>query len=179
MNEPRVVFGDGGFRYQSTFRFYDDRIECDWRTAWQSGKKIYPVSDISGRIGETMTFGFGLKPVLRTTGFFLLVAVVLHLGFNQPFLNRIGYLFYFLGAVGAVISVVHLKKDRWLYVLRNDGRDLFGVREKGLKDISPDIFVREVQRYAILANQSTLPTPANGTSAADAPVAPPPGAAGL
>jgi hypothetical protein len=76
-----------------------------------------------------------------------------------------------------IISLVHLKRDRWLYVLRNDGRELFGVREKGLKEISPDMFVREVQRYSKPANQSTLPTPAGFTPAAGAPAAPPPGAA--
>jgi len=159
MNNPRVTFSDVDLRYRNTYRFYDDRIECDWDTAFQKGKMVYPVADISGRFGETTTFAYGLKPILRTLCIFLMLGLVFHLGFSQPLLTRIGFLFYALSGVGVVLAITKLKKDRWIYVLRDDGHHLFVVREKGLKGLSRDEFFREVQRYAKPANQSPEATP--------------------
>jgi hypothetical protein len=159
MNEPRVTFSDGDFWYRQTFRFYDDRIECDWDALFQKGRKIHPVSEISGKFGETTTFGYRLKPTLRTLAVYLIVGLAFHLGFNHPLLHWIGYFFYLSSGLCVVMAIAKLKKDTWIYVLTADGRDLFGVREKKLKGISRDEFVREVQRYTRPANKSPEATP--------------------
>jgi hypothetical protein len=179
MTEPRFTFRDVSIRMRSTFRFYDDRIEQEWDTLSRKGTSVHPVAAISGRYSEQTTFAYGFRQPFRMAVIQLIVGLVLNFGFDRPLLHSIGYFFYVLSGVGALVAIFTLKKDNWIYVLDGGGRTLICVREKGMKGATKEDLVREIQRYVSSANQAPLRTPGSVTPAANAPVAPPPGAAGL
>jgi len=166
MNDLRFTFEEHGTWARSVYRFYDDRIERDWDAVLRKGNEVYPVAKISGRITEQTTFAYGLRGPLKTFVLYLVVALVLHLGFTQPLLNGVAYIFYGLAALSAGFALSKLKTDKWLYVKSNDGGTLFGIREKGLKGATSADFVREIGVYAKVANQSTDPTSSSGTAGA-------------
>ena len=163
---------------RSTFRFYDDRIEQEWDTLSRKGTSVHPVAAISGGYSEQTTFAYGFQRPFRIAVIQLVVGLVLNFGFDRPLLHSIGYLFYVLSGIGALVAISTLKKDKWIYVLDRGGRALICIREKGMKGATKEDLVREIQRYVSSANQSPLRTPVCVTPAADAPVAPPPGIAG-
>jgi hypothetical protein len=148
MTAPRFTFQEAGYSCWNTYRFYDDRIERDWWTvSLRRGKETYPVGSISGQISEQTTFAYGLKGTLKSLATYIVLALVFRLGFTNVILNRVGLLFCVLAGLSTILAVMKLKKDTWLYVKKIDGSTLFGVREKGVKSISCDDFVREIKRY--------------------------------
>jgi hypothetical protein len=158
MDEPRFKFEERMLARDSTYRFYDDRIECDWTTLYRKGKVTYPVTRISGRFSEQTTFAYGLKAPLTRTATYLLIALILQFGFTQLTLNRIAIIFYGLAGIGIIVSAAKLRKDKWIYVDLINGGTLFGIRESALRGASRDEFIREIQRYAKTTNQVADPT---------------------
>jgi hypothetical protein len=148
MPEPRITFEERGLNSVATYRFYDDRIEHDWKELANSGREIYPASQIAGRISETTTIAYGVSRPLGRCAIYLIVGLVLHFGFDSPVLRWASYALYALAGISAVFVILGLKKDTWLYVKKPDGNALFSVREKGLCGITRDKFVHEIQRYA-------------------------------
>jgi hypothetical protein len=172
MNDLRFTFEEHGTWVRSVYRFYDDRIERDWDAVLRKGNEIYPVSSISGRITEQTTFAYGIRGPLKSFVLYLLVALVLHLGFSQPVLNGVAFIFYGLAVLSAGFALSKLKKEKWLYVKSNNGGTLFGIREKGLKGATVADFVREIGIYAKVANQLPDPTSPSVTPPAGAGGAP-------
>lgn len=84
---------------------------------------------------------------MKSLATYIVLALVFRLGFTNVILNRVGLLFCVLAGLSTILAVMKLKKDTWLYVKKIDGSTLFGVREKGVKSISCDDFVREIKRY--------------------------------
>ncbi len=148
MNEPFVTFQEFSYNSQNTYRFFDDRIERDWKVIIRSGREVYPISNISGQFAEQTTFAYGLKTTLRSLAVYLILGLVLHLGFDQWILNRIGFVLYGFAMLSAVLALMKVKKDTWLYVKQLDGSTLFCIREGGLKGITREEFIQSIQRYA-------------------------------
>jgi hypothetical protein len=172
MNEPRFKFEERMLARDSTFRFYDDRIERDWTTLYRKGKVTYPVTRISGRFSEQTTFAYGLKAPLTRAATLLLIALVLQFGFTQLILNRIALIFYVLAGLGVIVAATKLRKDKWIYVDLINGGTLFGIRESALRGISRDEFMREIRRYTKVANQLPDPTSPSVSPPAEAGGAP-------
>jgi hypothetical protein len=172
MNEPRFKFEERMLERDSTYRFYDDRIECDWTTLYRKGKVTYPVTRISGRFSEQTTFAYGLKGPLTRATTSLLIALVLQLGFTQLILNRIALIFYALAGLGVIVAATKLRKDKWIYVDLINGGALFGIRESALRGASREDFIREIRRYTKVANQLPDPTSPSVTPPAGAGGAP-------
>jgi hypothetical protein len=148
MSEPFITFQEFSENSRNTYRFFDDRIERDWKVIVRSGKEIYPTSNISGRFAEQTTFAHGLKGTLQSLAVYLILGLVLHLGFDQWILNRIGFVLYGFAALSVVLALMKMKKDTWLYVKQLDGSTLFCIRENGLKGITREEFTQAIQRYA-------------------------------
>jgi hypothetical protein len=148
MSEPRVSFQHRSWYSNDVYRFYEDRIERDWTDSFRSGTEVYPTSGIAARLGEQSTFAYGIELPLRRMAIFLLGGLVFHLGYDHPVLNWVAYLLYSFAGLAAIVAITKLRKDRWLYVKHLDGRTLFSVREQGLRNISREEFVREIQKYA-------------------------------
>ena len=148
MSQPRITFEEYSLNYWGTFRFFDDRIEHDWKGLLRSGSEIYPVSRIAGQLGEETTFAYGLGRTLTRLAVFLIAGLTLHLGFDRPTLHYVGFILYGFAGMTAVLAVIEMKRDTWLYVKQHDGSTLFSVREKGLKGISREEFTQEIRRYA-------------------------------
>jgi len=147
MSTPFVTFEEFGNNSRNTYRFFDDRIERDWKVIVRRGKEVYPTSGIAGYLTEQTTFAYGLSRTLRSLAVYVIGGLVLHLGFEQQVLNRIGFVLYGFAALAIVLAVMKMKKDTWLYVKRVDGSTLFCVREKGLKGISREEFAQAILRY--------------------------------
>jgi hypothetical protein len=148
MSEPRVTFEEFSYNTRNTYRFYEDRIERDWKVIIRSGKEVYPTSRIASHLAEQTTFAYGLKSTLQSFGIYLIIGAILHLGFDHTVLNRIGFVLYGFAMLAGFLVLMKLKKDTWLYVKQVDGSTLFCVREKGLKGISRDAFIEAVRRYS-------------------------------
>jgi hypothetical protein len=148
MSQPRITFEEYGFNTWSTFRFFDDRIEHDWKGLVRSGREIYPISRISEQLGEETTLAYGLGWTLRRLAIFLIAGLTLHLGFDRPTLHYVGFVLYGFAGMTAILAIMEMKKDTWLYVKQHDGSTLFSVREKGLKGIRREEFIQEIKHYA-------------------------------
>jgi hypothetical protein len=146
--EPRITFEEFGDNSRNTYRFFDDRIERDWKVIIRIGREVYPISGISAHLAEQTTFAYGLSRTLRSLAVYLIGGLVLHLGFDHLILNRIGYGLYVFAALSVILALMKMKKDVWLYVKRVDGSTIFCIREKGLKGISRGQFIQEIRRYA-------------------------------
>ena len=155
MSEPFITFQEFSYNSRNTYRFFDDRIERDWKVIIRSGKEVYPTSRIAGRLAEQTTFAYGLKGTLQSLAIYLMVGLVLHLGFEQALLNRVGYVLYGFAGLSVVLALMKMKKDTWLYVKQLDGSTLFCIREGGLKGISREEFIQAIERYSKKANQIT------------------------
>ncbi len=135
MPDPRITFEEHALNSVGTFRFYDDRVEHDWKELANSGREIYPASHIPGMISEQTTFAYGIGRTLGRFALFLIAGLVLHLGFERPALHYTGFVLYGCAGLSAIWAVMGMKKNTWLYVKKLDGTTLFLVREKGLRGI--------------------------------------------
>jgi hypothetical protein len=162
MIEPRITFKEYSLNYWGTFRFFDDRIELEWKSVFRSGRYSYPTSRLSEMIGEETTFAYGLGDTLKRFAIFLVTGLILHLGFDHPALHYVGFVLYGFAGMTSVLAIIQMKKDTWLYVKQHDGDVLFSVREKGLEGISREEFIREIKRYATEANKALQPTAPSG-----------------
>jgi hypothetical protein len=75
MSQPRITFEEYSLNYWGTFRFFDDRIEHDWKGLLRSGREIYPISRLSGQLGEETTFAYGLSRTLTRLAIFLIAGL--------------------------------------------------------------------------------------------------------
>lgn len=148
MSEPRVTFKEITEACDKTYRFFDDRIECDWSAIIRRGQATIPTNDIDARIDEQTTFAFGAGKPLRNLAICAVTGVVLQVGFGQPALKFIAFCLYGLAASGGVLALSRLRKETWLYVRRANGQILLCIRTKGLRGITPDQFRAEIRRYA-------------------------------
>jgi hypothetical protein len=147
MTKPRIEFQEYGLNSVATFRFYEDRIEHDWKELTSRGHDVYPTSNILGEISELTTFAYGVGQALKRFALFITAGLVLHLGFDRPALHYVGFAFYVMTACAGVLAIMRTKKDTWLYVKKLDGSTLFQVREKGLRGINREQLIQEIRYY--------------------------------
>ncbi len=171
MSEPRVTFQNVTERYTDTFRFFDDRIERDWKVIVRKGRVTYPVKGIDARIAEQTAFAHGFGTALRYLAAYAIAGIVLEVGFAHPVLKVIGLGLFVVALITGVLAVYRLRTDTWLYVRYTNGGTLFSVRVKGLKGITREQFVSEIRRYSDLANHLPEATPGQRPPTAPSPSA--------
>jgi hypothetical protein len=109
MNEPPVSFEEFNGGTRNICRFFDDCIECDWKVIIRAGKNVYPPGNIAGHLAKETTFAYVLDRTLCALATHLIGGLVLHLGFRQPILNRIGFVLYACAAFATILAVMKMK----------------------------------------------------------------------
>ncbi len=147
MEQPRYTFEEAGSRGWNVYRFFDDRIEMEWREPFKKGMLELPSESVSGKTYEQTTFGFGARRHAISFAIYSLIGLVLLLGLGHPILQVVGWVSIASAVISLGFLISKLKSENWISVQRPDGSSLFGVRERGLKGTSRDELLSEIRKY--------------------------------
>ena len=164
MSNPRVTFEEHDLYGHKVFRFFDDRIELEWQECSNTGREVYHDLDLAEGLEEQTTFAYDARRTLVKFALFLVAGLTLHLGFSHPILHWVAFGLYALSLLAAILLLLKIRKDTWLYVYKADGSLLFCFREAGLRGINRSELISEIRQYrqnTKSANKTAHPTAGN------------------